>query len=269
MPGQASISRLDLGTAPGALAALNAGLSAWGHPGMMATAGEVAGALGYRIAEDNGPNGWEKWFEIGFTSPAPLAGDASRGWVDSSGRIRLWVEWTEDLLAWQTGAFIDAPGSPAAVSGGYEYWARSVLPSDSAVSTGQIAAASNAASGDARNNPFTSVIINSVVQSLAHYPYTMPGDAAQLQTDLRALGWTGATVAASSIVDWRIDIPDVDFTSYYTTNWVCWPVYYVANMYGDIVNPVSYMGFGGEFVNSAGVRTKSPRQFGRLAILPL
>lgn len=268
MTGSASMSRQCLAGAPGALASLNSGLQAWGHPGRNAQPGDVASVLEYRITEENGTNGYEKWFEVGFLAPDLLAGDASRGWVDTSGRMRLWLEWSEDLVTWQTGMFIDVAGSPTAVSGGYEYWVRSILPQDSEISTGRLSAG---ASGyeDSRNQPFTSLVINSVVQALPNFPYQMPTDAAQMQTDLRALGWTGATVVSSAWDVWSIEIPDVDFSSYATVNAVFWPLYYIANMFGDVVNPVSNRGFSGEFVNSAGVRTKLKKQFARLGILAL
>lgn len=269
MLGSAFMSRQCLAGAPGAIAGLNSGLQAWGHPGMIARPGDVAGVLDYRFTEEDGPNGWEKWLEIGFTSPVMLAGDASRGWVDTSGRVRLWLEWSETLTEWTTGMFIDCASTATPVAGGYEYWSRCTMPQDSAESTGQLWAESTAISGDTRNNPFTALTINSTVQALANFPYTMPGDAAQLQTDLRAIGWTGATVVASSDVAWRIDIPNVNFVDYHTFNAIHWPLYLVPDMYGNVVNPVSYWGFTGDFVNTANVRTKLPKQFARLGLLSL
>jgi hypothetical protein len=268
MPGCASISRQCLAGAPGALASLNSGLQSWGHPGMIATAGDVEGALAARITEEDGPNGLEKWFEVGFQTPNLLSGDATRGWVDLSGRITLAMLWSDDLTSWRTQQFIDVTGSPTAVSGGYEYWVRSILPQDSEISTGGISAG---ASGyeDVRNQPFTSLVINSVVQALPNFPYQMPGDAAQMQTDLRALGWTGATVVSSAWDVWTIEIPDVDFTTYASVNAVFWPIYYIANMFGDVVNPVSNRGFHGDFVNAVGTPTKLQKQFARLRILAL
>lgn len=269
MSGPASISRLDLGSSPGSLAALNAGLQAWGHPGMLATAGEVSGALSYRRTEINGANGYEKWFEVGFTAPNLLVGDASRGWVDSSGRIRFWLEWSEDLFHWTTASFIDA-AAPTPVAGGYEYWARSIWPMDSAASSGEIICESIGDSNDdARNNPFTALTINSVVQTLPNFPYTMPTDAALLQTDIRAAGWTGATVVASSDIAWAITIPNVSHSTYYTTNAVYWPQYYIADYLGNQTVKVWSRGFSGQYVNSAGTRTKLRKQFARLGILPL
>jgi hypothetical protein len=253
---------------PGLQAGLPGGLQGWGHPGLNPSLGDTRDAIGYRITEEDGPNGWEKWFEVGFIFPARLAGDASRGWVDPSGRCRLWAEWSEDLVAWSTVGFIDCAGSPTEVDDGWEYWCRSILPVDSVEKSGNIWCESTEASGDSRNNPFTSLTIAGVVQTLPNFPYEMPSDAAQLQTDLRAAGWTDATVAASSDVDWRIEIPDVDFVAYELLSEVGWPVYYVTDPLGSS-NAVAGRSFGGGVVNGSGVLTYNPRQFMRLGISTL
>ena len=268
MLGGVDIARQCLAGAAGLQAGLNGGLQSWGHPGMLVTTGAPGNIPAWRVVEINGANGWEKWWEVGFQTPDLLAGDASRGWVDSSGRVRIWAEHSEDLISWRTQGFF-SPAAPTPVSGGWEYWMRSYLPMDSAISTGQMWCQSTAVDGDSRNNPFTSLKLYSTVQALAHFSYTMPGDAATLQADLRAYGWTGATVVATSDVDWRIDIPNVSFSAYTTVNRIYWPSYLVANMFGDIVNPIDGNFFSGKFVNSAGVRTKVVNQFCRIGILPL
>ncbi len=220
--------------------------------------GEGSG-LEWRTVEDGG----EKWFEVGFLSPFPLSGDAANGWIDPSGQTFLRFARSEDLVSWDHD-FIAAPDTPEDAGGGdWRYWARLKYPVDSEIKTGQLVVTSDP-SEDARNAPFTALVINGVAQSLAHFPYTMPGHAAQMQTDLRAVGWTGATVVSSSASVWRIEIPDVDYTTYSSVNYIYWPMYLVPDSYGNIINPVDGRGFSGTFVNALGVRTSLTRQFARL-----
>lgn len=256
---ESALCRLSLSDPIGVLPALNAGLQAWGHPGLVPyVTNDPTASPSVRITTTTDA----KFFEVGFFSPEKLVGDASRGWVDSTGRVRVWCEWSEDLRNWQTLKFVDCSGSPTAVTGGWEYWQRCIYTVDTKVKTGHMWC--EQVGGDARNNPFTSLTINDVVQSLANFPYTMPGGASQMQTDIRALGWTDATVVATSDVDWRFDIPGVNFTYYNTTNKVGWPQYLVENSLGQVVNPVNGAYFLGEFVDANGLRCALNKQFFRL-----
>lgn len=217
------------------------------------------GSLEYRIVNDAG----EKWFEVGFPSAELLEGNASAGWQDERGYCILELEQSETLTAWAKGKFVDI-GSPQAIPGGFQYWARCIHPVDSTIKTGQMKATAPA-TGDSRNGPFTALTIGGVIQSLA-FPYTMPTDAARLQADLRAAGWDGATVTASSFYDWEIVIPDAYYNGASIVTKVFWPVYYVADMYGALTTAIDGKSFSGEFVNEAGVRTAVPKQFARMAI---
>lgn len=120
-------------------------------------------------------------------------------------------------------------------------------------------------SKDTRNNPFTALTILGVVRALGGFPYTMPGDAARMQTDLTAI-FPGATVEASSNVVWRIRIPDITFSAYHQMNKVFWPGYYIADIFGGLTVLVDGATFDGGFVNAAGVRTSVKKQFARLGI---
>ena len=250
------------------------GMQAFGDPllgaGVERDAAEIVGDQGLmqltqletrQVEEDD-----EKWFEVGFTVPFKLNGNARDGWFDRYG-VRLALQRSETLLSWHLGEFTDCANSPTKnLDGSYTYWCRSIYPVDSLIKTGNIYVQSPGDYGqpDSRNNPFTGITINGVVQSLANAPYTMPGDAAQLQTDLRALGWTGATVTASAATVWRIDIPNVDFDAWDLATWVHWTGYLIPDMYGALTILIDRWGFTGEFINEAGVRTSNHKQFARL-----
>lgn len=229
-------------------------------------AAPMHGVVSYRITEEDGPDGLEKWFEVGFIAPGLLAGSAGAGWVDATGWLRIWLEHSEDLVTWSDDPLIDCPGSPSETEDGWEYWARSPWPVDSMVKSGILFCESDARTGDPRNNPFTSITIADEVQDLPNFPYSMPDDAAQLQADLRAAGWTGATVAATSDILWRVEIPGVTYESYSTMSLIGWPGYLVPNVYGELVNLVAFWSFSGAFVNGSEVRTAVPKQFARLGI---
>ena len=261
---EASMCRLHLGAQPGIMPALNGGLDAWGHAGLeryySGTGTETV--LASEIVKDG--SGW--WYEVGFISPERLDGNASTGWTYRNDRLHVWLEWSEDLINWSTGPFVDAPGNPVPVLGGFAYSARSIYTQDSLVKTGAMLVTSTTDAGDSRNNPLTALTVKNVVQTLAHAPYTMPTDAALLQTDLRAIGWTGATVVATTDVDWQISLPTVDFTAYNTITKIFWPSYLVPNDTGAVVNPCDGFLFAGTYIDPNRFRCALNKQFARLGI---
>lgn len=225
---------------------------------------ELGCALAYRIVTTS----TDKWFEVGvpMLDAQPMeSGNASAGWLWLNGFVRLHLEWSEDLVNWHVGKFADS-GSPEAVTIDGEscliYWARSVYSVDSIVKTGNMWC--EVLSGDSRNNPFTALTINGIVRALGGFPYTMPTDAARLQADLRAAGFTGATVVATSATVWRIDLPGINFTAYNMLNYIYWPDYLVPNRYGSLVNHCNGAPFQGEFVNATGGRCTLNKQFARM-----
>lgn len=227
-----------------------------------------AGQLRVRIVEDDVGHGPEKWIEVGYSceDAYDLTGNAATGWTSAGNLVRISILRSENLLTWTDGEMTDAPGSPEPdETGWHTYWSRSIYPVDSAAKSGRITARN---SGNYRNNPLTSLTVNGVTQALPNYPYSMPSAAAQMQADIRAAGWAGATVTATTELDWSITIPDVDMGGYGVTASVSWPLWSTYDPMGNPVN-VSGQSFTGEFVNSAGVRTAVQRQFFRLRIAAL
>jgi hypothetical protein len=235
----------------------------------LATDGRVPWGLAYRIVEDDEGNGPEKWFEVGIPVEASetLTGNPAAGWTYLHEFFGMELQWSEDLINWSYGKFGPVVGSPeSATINGDEvliYWGRSLHPQDSSISTGQIVAELTARD-DVRMSPITAIIINDTAQALPNFPYTMPGDAAQLQADLRGLGWTGATMEASAATVWRLVLPEVPFDAYSFTNLVFWPGFLVPDYKGDLVNVCDRHYFEGSFINAANVRTKLSKQFARV-----
>jgi hypothetical protein len=224
--------------------------------------------LEVRIAEEDGENGIEKWFEVGFNVEADIwTGNAAAGFNDRAGLYRLDLMWSEDLENWSYGKFSDCADSPLSMEDGtYDLWARSCYPIDSQIKTGVMFIESCM---DDRRQPFTALTINSTVIALPNFPYHMPADAAQLQTDLRAAGWSGSTVAASGPGVWRIDIPNTEQTDFSSKNYLYWPGYYVPDLYGQLSIWVDGYYFSGAYTNLSDVRTALPKQFARIAITNL
>jgi hypothetical protein len=218
--------------------------------------------LEYRMTNDGG----EKFFEVGFTSGELLEGSAATGWQDVRGYVTIQLQQSENLTAWQEGLFVDCADSPEDMpDGSFRYWSRCIFPVDSTIKTGRMRAVGRSP-GDPRNGPFTALTLGGVVQSLPGFPYSMPTDSARLQADLRAIGWTGATVTASNLNDWEIIIPGVYYNGASIISKIYWPVYYVADMFGNINTPVDGVSFSGEFVNEDGIRTALSKQFARMAV---
>lgn len=233
---------------------------------------EIWGRSEARVALDAN----ERWFEMGFRMDHLLSGNSAAGWTDQGNYFRIEPEWSPDLINWSAGKFIPAP-VPVVDNGDgtWTYWSRAIHPVDSAVKSGILEVSSGAiyyggvgtnTSGDTRNNPFTALTVLNVVQALGGFPYTMPTDAARMQSDLAAI-FPGATVEASAATVWRIRIPNQTFSAFAQFSKVFWPVYLVADMFGVVNTPVDGAFFGGNFVNSAGVAIH-PKAFGRLKITP-
>ena len=226
--------------------------------------------LGLRFITESGSNGVEKWFEVGLPVPTaePLTGNPSAGWVAMNGFFGIVLPWSEDLIHWSVGKFSDSGPPESATLDGVAclvHWARSMHPVDSETKNGSMSAGGGY-SPYGSLNPLISLTLNSTLIPLPHFPYTMPGDAALMQANIRAAGYAGATVTATSALDWVIYIPAITLTVFGAQNHVDWPGFLVPDEYGNMVNWSSSMGFGGEFVNGAGVRTHLAKQFARLGV---
>lgn len=221
-----------------------------------------ASGLLYRIVTDSAEQRWE----VGFDSPTLLDGNAVDGWTDATGNLRVRLYRSEDLVTWDND-WVACPTSPETTDDGYRYWARARFPQESVVKTGALTV--NNDGGDTRNNGFTSLVIAGVAQDLANFPYdmTVAGKSAQLQTDLRALGWTGAICSGTTALDWVISIPTVNYTSYAQTSFVGFPGYDVEDPLGG-TSTISQISFSGNYVNNSGVRTAVRKQFARAAVEP-
>ena len=256
-----TMSAGSLASSPGGCGAgLYCGLQSFGTPGYTTGVGDLMAVTTPEVVEDAD----ERWFEVSFISPVQLAGNARDGWLDPTLKVAFHLERSEDLASWSHGEWLDRPSTP--VPGGWEYRGRSPYPVNSYQRTAQLLCDATRRKPDVRNGPITGITLAGVAQNLPHFPYALPADAAQLQTDLRAVGWTGATVTAASYSDFQIAIPDVPIAAWDTVNRVFWPVWLTG--YGAFGEALYSEGldFAGEFVNSAGVRTSVPRQFARLAV---
>lgn len=134
------------------------------------------------------------WLEVGFQSPEELDGDASSGWTDTRGYCALEIESSFDLATWAAGSFTDCAGSPASLpDGSWEYWSRAVVPR-----LWENTMVDLAATTTRYGKSITAINVCGVAVDLPDYPYAMPGDAAELQSDLRAAGYPGAVVSVAS-----------------------------------------------------------------------
>lgn len=217
----------------------------------------------YRTVEDGG----RKYFEFGFVSQDLLAGNPATGWTDPMGFVNLFVQWSDNLANWAVGKFLEAPVPVVAVGDAYEYWVRAINPIDAISKTGTALIASNNGNGDSRNNPFTGITIAGAAVALPNFPYTMPGDASQMQTDLRAAGYAGATVVSTSGVDWSITLPDLVFDIYGIETWVSWPAYTVMDIIFNVEISVARRYATAALVDDEGNKIERAA-YARLAIQP-
>lgn len=222
---------------------------------------QLYGTTSVRIVDE----GEKKWFEVGFRIDAELTGNSGPGWTDAGNYLKIEVQWSDDLQTWRMGKFAPAAVPVVDLGGGiWEYWSRALNPVDAEAKIGAISFGN--VRGDNRINGFTSMVIASIAQPLAHFPYdmTVSGTAAQLQADLVALGWIGSVVTGTAASDWRVTIPNVPYESYADQSWIGFPSFTVPDfIVGTIVVDRTYP--SGSFVDDNGVEIP-PKGFARLRI---
>jgi hypothetical protein len=149
----------------------------------------------HRVVMVDDSNGY--WFDLEVILPPDFAGNPTDGW--SNGTIHLGMFWSDDLVSWNAAgdgwAFSPGKETPETMANGWKKWFvrcisvpvwwKSMLIDLTAVS-------------NRYGKAITGLTIYRTPVSLPNYPYDMPGEAAQLQTDLRAAGYAGATVSSVS-----------------------------------------------------------------------
>lgn len=140
------------------------------------------------VVEDGG----DQYFELTWTMDALMDGDVESGLTHpDDSRLTFVVERSEDLTTWTTD-FVNSAAPEDLMDGTWLYRARSPFLVASSVKTSQLVL--DRPRPDPRSNPLTEVIVAGVSLTLPNYPYDLPADAATLQADLVAAGFTGATV---------------------------------------------------------------------------
>lgn len=135
-----------------------------------------------------------KWFEFGFTAPEELVGNAETNWVDAAGEISWKIQSSYDLLTWEEDKMTDCTTTAIDnMDGTFTFWARRTIPLFWKSVVIDLTVESNR-----YGKSITGITLFQTAVSLPNYPYAMPSQASQLQTDLRAAGYTGATVTSSS-----------------------------------------------------------------------
>lgn len=134
------------------------------------------------------------WFEVGFQSPEELTGNAADGWTDPREYCVIRLQNSLDLVTWDVGNFEDCPGSPEEqMDGSWIYWSRATIPN-----YWRTVLVDFTSTSDRYGKEITAITLMEASVSLPNFPYAMPADAATLQTDLRAEGFTDATVTVTS-----------------------------------------------------------------------
>ena len=176
----------------------------------------VAEADGAGIVEHDG----QKWLRIAVRMPAEFTGNPVDGWLDAAEERLISLEWSVDLQTWATGHFQAAPGVADVVSGGWRTtWVETIHPQDAGelVSDMRLVWDRNPSviyESWEYEQDFMGLWMAGEIQPL-DCPYAMPAEAARLQADIRALGWTGATVTTDDVEErWEIFVPNVATTNY-------------------------------------------------------
>jgi hypothetical protein len=132
------------------------------------------------------------FFELHFVVDSVLDGSVEAGFTHpDDARLGFTVERSEDLQTWFTD-MVTSGTVEDQMDGTWLYKARSPVLVNSVTKTGQLVL--DFPTPNPLANPLTGVTIGDVPLSLPNFPYDMPADAAVLEADLVAAGFTGATV---------------------------------------------------------------------------
>jgi len=134
-----------------------------------------------------------RWFELEIVMPDDFTGSPEDGW--SNGTINLALDYTTDLSTWETIDWVSTPGTTpeSADTGKTRYFARASVPVMWFEVMLDLQIGSNRS-----GQSITEIHLFDTLISLPNYPYAMPADAAALEADLIAEGFTGATVSVTS-----------------------------------------------------------------------
>lgn len=138
------------------------------------------------------------WFEVDVILPSGFTGSAAAGWTRTSDQIHLGLHWSENLTSWTAACsgWTAAPGSwPVTLGDGRKLWTcRYATPVYWMATMVDFRHTS-----DLHGKSITGIsVLGTAVTTGMSYPYAMPADAARLQTDLRAAGYTGAVVSSTT-----------------------------------------------------------------------
>lgn len=144
-----------------------------------------------------------KFFVIHWLMDEEMTGSVEDGFTHpSDSRLTFVVERSEDLVTWTTD-FLNVAAPEDQMDGTWLYKAQSPVLVASVAKTGLLTLSQP--TPDPRANPITGITLGDVsLTGLPNYPYQLPDDAAQLETDLVAEGYTGATVTDLASNAWWV-----------------------------------------------------------------
>lgn len=160
----------------------------------------------------------QRWYRVKCVMPDDFEGNATDGWTN--GTLRLDLEWSgDDLATWTTGQCVAAPVADVVADGTRTAWAESARPQNCGALTSDMtlrwAQPAGAVTWTLEQDVEWLQVSGSNI-SLPNFPYAMPGDAATLQTDLRANGFPGAEVEVDSgSAWWEIRLFDAETSDYH------------------------------------------------------
>lgn len=133
------------------------------------------------------------WFDLEIILPDDFTGSPETGWTN--GTLDLGLDYTTNLDAWETIDWITTPGTSVEdlMDGTKRHFARASVPVFWIETMVDLRISSNR-----QGKSITAIHLLETTLALANYPYEMPADAAQLQTDLRALGLDDSTVSVTT-----------------------------------------------------------------------
>lgn len=190
----------------------------------------------------------QSWLRVRIDMPSDFVGNAVDGWLDSKGR-RIRLQWTDNLVSWHSGHVQDAPVADIVTGGIRSVFVESIHPQDSQQLTVDNVIRWERPTGThiyywQYAQSITLLRLAGVVVDLPNNPYAIPGDAEQLQYDLREAGFAGAVVELNPLEErWEIRAYDMPSDNYqHGPGGTVYPGHQYINNKGEIADMITLSG---------------------------
>jgi hypothetical protein len=163
-------------------------------------------------------DGTQKWFRFKVRLNPDMTGNATDGWTDPGGSLRVEIQQSLDLQTWNMGQVRSVTGAtPETESDGtISYLCESTVPFDWRQKMVDMVIRQQPHwfyVDYQRDRDITELRLDGATIPLPNYPYSIPSDISALTADLASAGYPGCSVDYDPDT-WALTIPDILVSDY-------------------------------------------------------